>query len=392
MLPPTEPNHGLDLPGFGLQLDRILSGALSLATYFQPIVDLQRGIVTGFEALTRFPEQIGVPPDVAFGMAHQLGKLEPLASLATIQALAARHMLPGNCFLTCNVIPGFLQTASWQRIVAETGDFGGVVIEVTEGSSVEDYSLLREQLTQIRRLGGSVAVDDAGAGYASLSHILQLKPEFIKLDRSLIQNCHLDRTKATLIEMMGAAANRMDAWIVAEGVELQPELEELIALGVPLAQGYLLGKPSPELSTLADDLTDTIHQRNRGKSPTLSLHQHLRSCSTRDSIASAEEQFHCLAETETVVVIDQWRRPVNVLEKNALLGKRMLDLDFMRVHISSDPATVLRRAMTRSNATRFDPVVVTGDEGEFLGLLRIESLTSALLGSGMPTTRRMALS
>ncbi|MEK6398187.1 MAG: EAL domain-containing protein [Terriglobus sp.] len=390
MLASTEPNHKLEeLLRFGLHLEHILNGDLPLATHFQPIVDLQRGIVAGYEALARFPADIGLSPDVAFGMARELGKVEALEVMATKQALAMRHFLPGNCFLSLNVSPVFLMTEGWQRLVNETADFGGVVIEVTEGSSVEDYAPLREKLMQIRLMGGSVAVDDAGAGYASLSHILQLKPEFIKLDRSFIKNCHLDRAKATLIEMMGAAANRMDAWIVAEGVELPQEMEELIALGVPLAQGYLLGKPDPELASLPEDLGSTIHQRNQGRSPTLSLHQHLRSCTTCDCVDKAEAQFDQLAETEAVVVLDQYNRPINVLEKNALLGKRMLQADFMRANISSDPATVLRRAMTRSNANRFDPIVITGEEGEFLGILRVESLTTALLEGGISTSRRM---
>lgn len=387
MFPFVEQDHALeDIPAFGRQLDRILSGTLSLATHFQPIVDLQRGLVTGFEALARFPSEIGLPPDLVFGFARILGKAEALEVLATSQALAIRGFLPGNCFLTINVSPTFLLTEGWQGVLREAGDLGGVVIEVTEGSSVDDYSVLREKLMQIRQLGGSVAVDDAGAGYASLSHILQLKPEFIKLDRSFIQNCHLDRAKATLIEMMGAAANRMDAWIVAEGVELPQELEQLIALGVPLAQGYLLGRPSPALGELRDDLAQTIRQRNQGKSPTLSLHQHLRTCTTHNTIAEAEESFDQLAETDAVVIIDQWKRPVHVMERHALLGKRMLEADFMRVHINSDPATVLRRAITRSSTSRFDPIVVIGEEGEVLGLLRVESLTAALIGTGMPTS------
>lgn len=390
MLQFVEQDHNLDdLAAFGRHLDRILSGELLLANHFQPIVDLQRGVVAGYEALARFPIEIGLPPDLVFGFARILGKAEALEVLATNQALAIRNFLPGNCFLTLNVSPTFLLTDSWQGVLRSVTDLGGVVIEVTEGSSVEDYSVLREKLIQIRHMGGSIAVDDAGAGYASLSHILELKPEFVKLDRSFIQNCHLDRAKATLIEMMGAAANRMDAWIVAEGVELQPELEELISLGVPLAQGYLLGKPSAELAHLSNDLAKTIQQRNQGKSPSLSLHQHLRSCLTYASVAIAEEHFDRLAETEAVVVIDQWGRPVNVLERNPFLGKRMLEPDFMRVNISSDPATVLRRALTRSNATRFDPVIVIGEEGEFLGILRVESLTSALLGNDMPTARKI---
>ncbi len=81
------------------------------------------------------------------------------------------------------------------------------------------------------------AVDDAGSGYSSLQHIMEMRPNFIKLDRNFITNCDSDPAKSVLIEMLGKAANRLDAWIIAEGIETKEELAELIRLGVPLVQG-----------------------------------------------------------------------------------------------------------------------------------------------------------
>ena len=86
-----------------------------------------------------------------------------------------------------------------------------------------------------------IAVDDTGAGYAGLHHLISVRPEIIKLDRTLVAGIDTDRPRRALVEMFGSFANRFDAWVLAEGVETAAELATLRRIGVPLAQGFLLG-------------------------------------------------------------------------------------------------------------------------------------------------------
>jgi EAL domain-containing protein (putative c-di-GMP-specific phosphodiesterase class I) len=120
-----------------------------------------------------------------------------------------------------------------------------VVLEVTEHAAVEDYGSLEQALRGHRARGMRVAVDDAGAGFASLRHILRLAPDLIKLDLSLTRDIHRDRSRRALATALISFASEIGAEIVAEGVEARDELEALAALEVGFAQGYYLGRPGP---------------------------------------------------------------------------------------------------------------------------------------------------
>jgi EAL domain-containing protein (putative c-di-GMP-specific phosphodiesterase class I) len=116
---------------------------------------------------------------------------------------------------------------------------------MTEHAAVEEYETLQEALAQLRERGIRVAVDDTGAGFASLRHILQLSPEFVKLDISLTRGIAKDPPRRALAAALTAFANELGASIIAEGVEREEELTALAELRVHHVQGYLLGRPGP---------------------------------------------------------------------------------------------------------------------------------------------------
>ncbi len=118
------------------------------------------------------------------------------------------------------------------------------MLEVTERAPVADYPALREALDVLRGTGVRFAVDDAGAGWASLQHVLELSPDFIKLDRALVRGVEDDPSRRTLIEGLLPVAAGMDARVIAEGIEGAAQLEALRELGVPLGQGFFLGRPA----------------------------------------------------------------------------------------------------------------------------------------------------
>jgi EAL domain-containing protein (putative c-di-GMP-specific phosphodiesterase class I) len=208
---------------------------------FQPIVDLRRGTIVGYEALTRFTD--GVAPDVRFAEAQEVG-LGGRLEMATLRvAIDAARDLPADTWLNLNTSPQLILASSRLRhIIASAGR--PIVLEITEHAAIADYAAFRQA---IGRLGPQVrvAVDDAGAGYASLSHILELQPAFVKLDRSIVTGLEADESRAALVAGMGHFARSTGMRLVAEGVETKDELAALRRLDVDLAQGYLLGRPEP---------------------------------------------------------------------------------------------------------------------------------------------------
>ena len=136
-----------------------------------------------------------------------------------------------------------------------------MVVELTEHRPVADHPTLVAAVAELRLRDAKLAVDDAGAGYAGLQHLMLLRPDLVKLDRALVAGCDRDPAKAALIEMLGRFTGQLDAWVLAEGVERMAELESLIRLPVPLAQGYLLGRPAEPWAALPDGLAGAIPDR-----------------------------------------------------------------------------------------------------------------------------------
>jgi EAL domain-containing protein (putative c-di-GMP-specific phosphodiesterase class I) len=363
---------------FILGLEAILNGESPIVFHYQPIVDLSRGVTTGYEALVRFPKAMGPAPDIAFDAASLFGRRLELEEAVTRAALYSRALLPANCFLSLNTSPTFLLSDQWQAVLSTVCDLSGVVIEITEGEPISDYAHIRSRIAQIRRLGGSIAVDDAGAGYASLKHIVEMKPSFIKLDRVFIESCHSDRAKAALIEMMGRAANRLDAWIIAEGIETLGELNELMHLGVPLGQGYYLGRPNPVMNPLHEERASDIRSRNQAQSTSAGLQRFLQPTPSLATPQAAQTMLAVDLSVDTVVVLDKWSRPIEIVERHPVAGIRRVQ-DIMKTQLLSDPAETLHRALTRPALTRFDPITVIDSQGEYLGILSIDRLMRSFL-------------
>jgi EAL domain-containing protein (putative c-di-GMP-specific phosphodiesterase class I)/DNA-binding NarL/FixJ family response regulator len=214
-----------------------------LHTVFQPICTLA-GSTIGAEALTRFRGPPSRGPLRWFAEADEVGLLRELELAAVRTALAALPELPEHVFLSVNISPATVATPGFLRLIAGS-DGARVVVEITEHARINDYDRLREALDGIREVGARVAIDDAGAGFASLRHILRLEPEFIKLDRTLIDGIESDRSRQALAAGLISFAEKIDATIVAEGIERPGEVEALAELGVRYGQGYFFARPAP---------------------------------------------------------------------------------------------------------------------------------------------------
>lgn len=210
---------------------------------FQPIVELAARTTVGYEALTRFHD--GTAPDIKFDEAASVG-LGPELELATLAAVldAAAH-LPPDRWLNINVSPALIMAgdAMHELLRAERRP---IVCEVTEHVAIDDYAAFRAAVARLDAV--RMAVDDAGAGFASFRHILELHPSFVKLDRSLVAGIDGDPVRQALIIGMRHFVAAADCRLVAEGIETEAEMATLLALEVPLGQGYLLGPPAPPAS------------------------------------------------------------------------------------------------------------------------------------------------
>lgn len=214
-----------------------------LQMVFQPICTLG-GETVGAEALARFRAAPRRGPERWFDEADEVGLRCELEMAAVKAALSALPRLPEEIYLSLNASPVTLLSAGFRKLLVGS-DPARLVIELTEHARIDDYKLLNASLDYLRGLGVRVAVDDAGAGFASLRHILRLAPDFIKLDRTLIDGIENDRSRQALAVGLISFAERIDATIIAEGIEQRAEIDMLASLGVGHGQGFYLAPPGP---------------------------------------------------------------------------------------------------------------------------------------------------
>lgn len=209
---------------------------------FQPIYDLSSRRMSGAEALSRFDSKPIRSPDLWFRDAATVGLGIDLERRAIVAALEALPTLPTDTYVAVNASPYVIENGALQPLLRDV-DARRLVLEITEHVSVDDYGRLGEELAPLRALGVRIAIDDAGAGYASMRHILSIEPDLIKLDMSLTRGIDQDRKRRALASALIAFAHETRIDIVAEGVETAAELDTLRDLGVRKVQGYFLARP-----------------------------------------------------------------------------------------------------------------------------------------------------
>lgn len=238
LAPALDRRHGAAGSSVGL---REIIGQQQFRTVFQPIFNLETMTVSGFEALSRFTD--GVRPDQRFADAARAGMGLEL-ELATLEmALSTSVDLPVHAYLSVNVSAELLVEGRIFPLISLAGR-RPMVLEVTEHDRIDDYDAVRRA---VHHLGDDVklSVDDAGSGWASLRHVLSLRPDFVKVDRGWVSEIQTDPARQALLLGITKFAEIMGGAVVAEGVETQRELDAIRSIGIPYAQGFLLGKPAP---------------------------------------------------------------------------------------------------------------------------------------------------
>ncbi len=306
-------------------LERVADDPSQPRPVFQPIVDLAGGSVVGYEALARFAGPPVASPQEWFESAAQLGQAEALEARVIRAALSRLDELPRNSFLSVNVTPDMLGADEVSSAFESRPRLDRLMVELTEHTQVVDSSALIDRLDLLGARGARIAVDDAGTGYSGLSRLLAVRPSMVKLDRALVADVDRDPAKRALIEMIGVFAGRLDAWILAEGVERVGELEELIRLRVPLAQGFLLGRPeSGWMTELPPALLGVIGRLVSAAERAESLAPLIERApvAPEDGVEQALQLFLDDPGLETVVLLDVHRGSSDLDDRGAHAGSQ----------------------------------------------------------------------
>lgn len=214
----------------------------SLTIVCQPILDLSTGEMIGVEALARFLQDPEKTPDIWFKEAHSLNLGIQLELLAISKALDLLDKLPPHLSLALNVGPEAIIIPEFLELISNSQS-ERLIVELTEHIQVQDYTHLQETLIQLRRVGVRLAIDDTGAGFSSLAHILELTPELIKLDKDLTKGINKDPIRRALASSLVTFALESESNIIAEGIETIEELKVLRDLGINYGQGFYLSHP-----------------------------------------------------------------------------------------------------------------------------------------------------
>ena len=224
----------------------VIAAGDALEMHLQPIVALDKplGTPVGYEALARFQTSPYEPPNVWLERASHAGLQHELELSCVRNALAHLAAFQATPYLAVNVSPATLVSEDFERLVADV-PADRLVVEVTEHEVVREYDLLVRVIGGLRARGLRLAVDDAGAGFASFRHVLELSPEIIKLDTHLIRGISEDHSREALVRSLVSFAEDVGATLIAEGIESRADLMTLRNARVPLGQGYLFAHPGP---------------------------------------------------------------------------------------------------------------------------------------------------
>jgi EAL domain-containing protein (putative c-di-GMP-specific phosphodiesterase class I) len=324
--------------------------------------------------LARFANDPGGTPPAWLAAAERHGLANALEAALVTAGLDAREHLPRGTYLSINVSPGALVSGEVRAVLdGAPGGLEQIVIEVTEQNAVDDHDELAAVLDRARAAGAHVAVDDAGAGYASLQQVLRLRPEYVKLDSGLITDAHADPAKLAIIEAVALFAGRMGAELVAPGIERRAEQELLAGLAVPLGQGFLFGRPGPSLvrdvpiagvRAVTGDLAGLL---DGPIAPTLD-----------SGLLAAGAEPIAAARGQVVVVLDRDARPIGLLVPEG--GGWAHRESPLSAGVDQPAIDVARLALARPPATRLDPVCACLPDGRFGGLVAVERLLGGRRG------------
>jgi diguanylate cyclase (GGDEF)-like protein len=372
---------------------------------FQPIYDFKNGTVMAWEALARGPRGSEFEsPAILFDFAEQFGQLFALEqacrskAMETVGGLATGQRLFLNIHPRTVVDPTFAPGKTLELLEAHGLSPEDIVFEITERHCIKDFTSFHKTLDHYRSQGFRIAVDDAGTGYSGLSTVAALKPDFIKVDMSLVRDVDKDPVRRALMETMVTLAGRIGSEIIAEGIETKGEARALTEIGVHYGQGYFLSRPhfpKPETHLDMKELTplksDTF-SRLSCSIPIGHLAQKTITVSPRTPVQSVQRIFTTSPSLSSVVVVDDGMplglvmgysldRHLATMYGRALYADKpvsvIMDSAPMIVDEREPVESVAKNANTREMLKAYDEVIVTGC-GQFAGVVTVQKMLTTL--------------
>lgn len=346
---------------------------------FEPVADLARGVICGYEAQARFPQALDRERWEREAGEHGLERDPDAFVVAGV--MAAREMLPDDCFLSFDLPMAALLRERVQRVLREAGRLDRLVVELSAGDEPADEAALLPAVRRLRDGGATIAVDGVGNGHATLRQIAVLRPEFVKLDPELVDGMHRDDAKHVIVDTLGHLASELDAWVVAQGVTRVEELDALMRLRTPLAQGSLIGVRAKTLTRVGFPLASYVRERGAAAIEPGVLAALLERPPAAEERADREqlaELFGADPGLQHLPLVDARRRPIGLVGRAAFERDEAPTGDLLVVTPAGRVPEVARRAVLRPPATRFDPVICCDTRGRYLGIVRIERLVAAL--------------
>ncbi len=368
--------------GWIVALQAILRDPSRIRVHYQPIVDLRRGTVRGYEALARFPEAEGFSPRDWFDAAARLGYAGALEAQLIQAALVTRPLLTRDRFIAVNVSPAALLSREVEQVLTDEASLARIVIEIVEQDDRADLDAVRHRLEHLRALGARIAVDDAGRGYSSLDRVIALRPDFVKVDGRVIAAIG-DEASHEMVRTLEELATRLDAWVIAEGIETAEQLQAVTALGIALGQGYVLGRPAAAIAELDRAVVELLRRRPAdAESPVLRLDrfaERVPAVRLADGTAAIANAFAVQPHLEHVVTVARDGQPDGIVDR-ASYARGVGAREPLCLAGPTPVPDAARRAMARPLSSRYDPVVTVDQRGAYAGIVTVDRLVGALVG------------
>lgn len=250
-----------------------------ITTFYQPIMCLNDSKPFGYEALTRGPENsYFFNPMNLFPFAEAEDQLFPIEKLARETAVrSSKDFIQNGEKLFLNFSPKIIHDPHFspgmtmELLEEHHLKPQDVIFEITERHAIDDFRTFRQALNHYRNQGFQIAVDDAGSGYSSAQAIFELAPDYIKIDRSLIQGIHNSDVKEKIVEAFISIAKKANSKVIAEGIETGDELAKILELGVDYGQGYFVGYPANPVKPISDKVLMKVKMKALHKDSIYSL-------------------------------------------------------------------------------------------------------------------------
>lgn len=393
-------------PDLREELETIIKGR-RITPVYQPIVSLRTGKIMGYEALSRGPANSPLQyPANLFRAATANNRLLALEQLCRETALSHATTLgvKQRLFLNMNAEvvndPDFRGGLTKAFLIRQGLNPDQVTFEITERTAITDFESFSKSLNHYRQQGYRIAVDDAGAGYSSLEAIAALRPNYIKLDRSIVHDVDKDPLKQAMVDAMAKLAAVIHSKIIAEGIESADELSILINKGVHYGQGYFLARPDFPPPKIAEEVLEMIDDLNfqdkqaksrsrKGLGVNIGEITELVPTVQPTTAVNTVEEIFTTRHVNGLVVVDDNDRPVGLLMKDKLyyqLGtnygmslyyrrpvERVMDKRPLIVNAELPLEAVSQIAMGREEYNIYDFIIVVRD-GKFLGIVSVMSL------------------